>query len=146
MGWANMPARPEDEEDPEKNPMKLREFFDPSPVPVEEIENPAQDHFGDQDDEDLENQMMPDEPEDFDPSIEDPESFQGRLGGTSIAIVPNMGHGGEFVSTPDKMGAARGTYGMHSDSKQPSDLVDKRSAWDVIELLVQNIKNSGEEV
>ena len=38
-------------------------------------------------------------------------------------------------------------YGIHTDGKRtPPDLVDKRSAWDVIELIVQKIRSSGEDL
>jgi hypothetical protein len=134
MGWANMPPRPEDENDPEKNPMKLREFFDPTPVPPGEIENLGQDYFKDQTDEELEPDI---EPEGM--GIDDPDSFSGRLGGTSIFVMPKLGPGGEFVSSPDGRGSARGTYGLHSDGKQAGDMVDKRSAWDILQQVISNM-------
>jgi hypothetical protein len=149
---------PDEKED---DNMKMHEFFCPEPVPVEEIDNPDQDGLKDQSDADIEpdheeHEEELDGPEGltdlgvepgdgFEPERPDP-GFTGRLGGTSIKIVPKMGPAGEFVGSPDQMGAARGTYGMHTDGKQTQDLVDKRSAWDVIELLVQNLKNSGEDL
>jgi len=154
-GWANMPPRPEDEDDPEKNPMKLREFFNPEPIPVQEIDNPEQDHFKDQTDDELEGQIETGDEEemkasaiddaDFDPSIEDQDSFSDRLGGTSISIVPNLGKGTEFMSSPDKMGGARGTFGLHSDGAGTPDIVDKSSAWDVLQNVVAAMGKKSEE-
>jgi len=162
-GWANMPPRPEDEDDPEKNPMKLREFFNPEPIPVEEIDNPEQDHLEDQSDDELEGQMDSEEPGEemkvsaisdkdfgdeeggFDPSIEEPDSFSDRLGGTSISIVPNLGKGSEFISSPDKMGAARGTFGLQADGGKGNDIVGKSSAWDVLQKVVTAMSQNSEE-
>ncbi len=172
-GWSASPTlgdKPEDvwkvPDEKEENAMKLREFFCPEPVPVEEIDNPEQDHFKDQSDDFVEDQI--DEPEEeegeegvglqdlgiepgdgFQPS-DDSNGFSGRLGGSTISIVPKMGPGGEFLMSPDKMGAARGTYGIHTDSKKANDLVDKESAWDVLQWVVssmgKNLPDRDEEV
>lgn len=172
-GWSSSPTfgdNPNDVWKPpqkEENDMKLQEFFDPEPIQAEKIDNPKQDYLKDQSDGDIENkvgQIYGDEDDNDDfseelPSLqdlgiepgdgfhpEDDDGFTDRLGSTTISLVPNAGFGGEFVSSPDKMGGARGTYGLHSDSKGSDDLVDKRSAWDVIELIVQNIKKSEEDL
>ena len=171
-GWANAPYRPEDDQDPRKNPMKLKEFFSPAPVPVEEVENPDPRHDHDQSDEDVESQidanfgsqdndeegeelMGPPGPglEDMDDMMGDhddmgPPGFTGRLGGMSLNVLPRPGAAGEFVSSPDKLGAARGTFGLHTDGSQPNDVVDKSSAWDVLQKVVSalNSNNNGEEI
>jgi hypothetical protein len=51
----------------------------------------------------------------------------------TIMQMPNLGHAGDFMMSPDRMGAARGTYGMHTDDKKPDDVVSKSSAWDVLQ-------------
>jgi hypothetical protein len=40
--------------------------------------------------------------------------------------------------SPDKHGAARGTYGMHMDGKDKAspEMLDKRSAWDVLQHVI----------
>ncbi len=175
-GWSASPAfgdKPEDvwrvPDEKEENAMKLREFFCPEPVPVEEVDNPDQDHFKDQSDARIEDRIeepagdeehdegdgaslqgLGIEPGDgFEPS-DDENGFAGRLGGSTISIVPSTGPAGEFLMSPDKMGAARGTYGIHTDSKKPNDLVDKQSAWDVLQWVVasmgKNLPDRDEEI
>lgn len=144
-GWANMPPRPEDEDDPEKNPMKLREFFDPSPVPVEEVENPEPGYEHDQSDEDMEpdedDGIIHSEPDsdDFAPHLGDGPSFgpsplggdeppehTGRLGGISMNLVGKSPPGGLLGAGPS------------------GDMVGKSSAWDVLQKVVDALgKNSG---
>lgn len=144
-GWANMPPRPEDEDDPEKNPMKLREFFDPSPVPVEEVENPEPGYEHDQSDEDMEPDedggIIHSEPDsdDFAPHLgdgpsfgpsmlggEEPPEHTGRLGGISMNLVGKSPPGGLLGAGPS------------------GDMVGKSSAWDVLQKVVDALgKNSG---
>ena len=131
--------------------MKLREFFDPSPIESEPLTNPQQDYLNDGTDEELEDDIQglggpgddefehhAGEVQQGPESDEDPQSFTGRYGGETILMLPNMGRGSEFIMSPDKFGAARGTYGMHMDNKQKvsPEMLDKRSAWDVLQHVI----------
>ena len=149
-GWASSPAMGHKRgvwDVPEGTDMKLREFFDPSPeffdpspVAAEAVDNPDQDHLEDQGDEDLEGQLDRMSPE------EDGEDggFTGRLEPQDIFVLPKMGQGGEFVADPTSFGAARGTYGIHTDAKS-HDLVDKSSAWDLLQQVVQAMSSHEEK-
>lgn len=163
-GWAEPPGEGEDENSvwkvpEERDPMKLREFFDPAPVPVREEDEPEQHEDGDERPEGVGERdggdMGPETLQaDFgEESPEHEDSFGDRLGGTSLFVLPNMGQDSEFVSTPDKMGAARGTFGMHMDGKEKGgELVDKRSAWDVLQSVIcamsshENPEDPGEAI
>jgi len=139
-GWANAPFRPEDENDPEKNPMKLREFFNPEPVPVDEVENDNPFHSEDQSDDEIDGPEMElggeiekDDDDDFGSSpmpmpMPPPEIGHGgpgiggspgiRLGGHSLNVLPK--------SPPLGLGGPGGQ----------TDIVQKSSAWDVLQKVV----------
>jgi hypothetical protein len=133
---------------PEERDMELKEFFDPSPIKPEPLTNDDQQYLNDQTDEDLESKIdriWPDDDDSCEFGDEQDEedggeerSFAGRYGGETIMMIPNMGKGVDFVMSPDKFGAARGTYGMHTDNKKvaSSDLLDKRSAWDILQHVI----------
>ena len=159
-GWARSPNLGEEEDE-----MKLSEFFDPSPVKVEEIDNPGQDNFKDQSDEEIEPEFSgrhadgSDDEEDSDsPEIEiqgtmdadgaedlasqlrsaaeEPENTSSDF--ENIMMIPNSGHATEFLMSPTKMGAARGSYGLKSDSiGGGNEIVDKSSAWDILAKVVR---------
>ena len=156
-GWATAPSHPTgDDPNDEEKPMKMREFFDPKPIEAEPLTNQGQDYLNDATDEEVENKVDQlwdrDDNDNFadspgsvlqEPTGEDDEgqgeqSFAGRYGGETIMLMPNIGKGGEFIMSPDKHGAARGTYGMHMDGKDKgnADMLDKRSAWDVLQHVI----------
>jgi len=125
--WGNSPKMGGNPEDPwrvpEERDMKLREFFNPEPVTAEEIDNPAQDHLEDQGDDELElDASAATEPED-------------------IEIIPHLGQPTDFVMSPTGFGNARGSFGMHTDAVD-HDLVDKGSAWDVLQKVVCALDNN----
>jgi hypothetical protein len=128
-GWSSSPTLGDTDKTPwrvpEENNMKLREFFDPTPVQAEEIDNPAQDHFEDQGDDELE--LDPDPLPNPD-MMTDPET---RTSPEDIGFEPHLGQPTDFVMSPVGFGSARGSYGIHTDGKEP-ELVDKSSAWDVL--------------
>lgn len=159
-GWASSPSMGEPDvwDVPKENDMKLREFFDPKPVDAEPLTNPGQDYLNDGTDEEIETDVDglfhrsdtdTDDNGDL-PGVDgdsDPQSFAGRYGGETILLIPNPGHGTEFMMSPDKFGAARGTYGMHTDQKNtiPNDLLDKRSAWDVLQHVISAMARREQE-
>ena len=164
-GWATDPNAADHDPKwkvPEGNDMKLREFFDPAPIEAEALENPDQDGLHDQTDDELEDTAdriwgshrddEEEHEEGHEGSVEEPDgdedsqSFVGRYGGETIMMSPNPGHGLDFVMSPDKHGAARGTYGMHMDGKDKAagDLLDKRSAWDVLQHVINAMARSGQ--
>ena len=127
--------------------MKLREFFDPSPIRVEALDNPDQDHHRDGTDDELEmndvDNMEGDAGDDEGIeqmlSMADSEPGDGDDLGSpeNILLMPHVGHGTDFVMSPDRMGGARGTFGMHSDGAgHRGEIVDKSSAWDVLAKVV----------
>jgi hypothetical protein len=152
--------------------MKLREFFDPSPIAAEAIDNPEQDKHGDATDDELEtgdvdgmespmgdapdeDEMLAsmfdnDEDKDGD-EVVDPDDMAGMadtepgdgsdLGSPeTMLLMPHIGHGTDHVMSPDRMGGARGTYGMHSDGGAiKASTVDKSSAWDVLSKVVNSL-------
>jgi hypothetical protein len=144
-GWANMPPRPEDENDPEKNPMKLREFFDPSPVPVDEIDNPEQGHEEDQSDDEIE----PDgDIHHSEPDFGDDDGFEPHVGGLSLGPSephedepgPHTGRLGGISMNIVKPSSPGGLLGAGASG----DMVGKSSAWDVLQKVVDALgKNSG---
>jgi hypothetical protein len=167
--WAQSPTLGDDPNNvwnvPKESNMKLKEFFDPSPVETEPLTNPGQDYLNDATDEELEDRANPgqdEEPSDLAAAFgageeeehagsveepdggEDPESATGRYGGENIVMMPNIGRGIDFVMSPDKFGAARGTYGMHTDGrdKAQADMLDKRSAWDVLQHVITAMAKS----
>lgn len=75
---------------------------------------------------------------------EEEGSFAGRYGGETIMMMPNVGRGVDFVMSPDKFGAARGSYGMHTDGKDRTspEMLDKRSAWDVLQHVITAMAKS----
>lgn len=106
---------------PEEEEMNLREFFDPSPIPVEEVDNPAQDHFKDGSDEDLETKIdkgfgtgMDDVPQ------ADDDDEEMSIQAARMTIMPPAGPGGLL---PPGGGAG-------------GEVVDKASAWDVLQKVV----------
>lgn len=116
-GWASSPEMGSDPDNVWKVPenTSVREFFDPSPVSPSE-------------------------------GSESSDSFSDRLGGTSIFVVPKLGPGGEFLMSPDAMGAARGTYGIHTDGRgHDTDLLGKRSAWELIQQVVDALSQENSE-
>lgn len=162
-GWAASPAMGDDHgvwgiprDKKEEGHMKLREFFDPSPVPTEGIDNPGQDHFKDQSDEDLEadvdrtygggesNDDFAEPPEGALGGDEEDGGFTGRLEPTSIFVLPKMGQGTEFLADPTTHGAARGTYGIHTDSTD-HELVSKGTAWDVLQRVIAAMSHEDHE-
>ena len=189
-GWANSPSN-QKRIRRENLTMKLREFFDPSPIAAEAIDNPDEEKFGDQTDDEVEDndgegdgfelELGGDDDEGIelhgsadadgigqmsksfqlkkgdDGRLEapDPGEFKGGPAGHlgpepsepgdgddlgepdgTIVAMPHLGHGNDFVQSPDKMGSARGTFGMHSDSMGSNGQLDKRSAWDVLSKVV----------
>jgi hypothetical protein len=105
---------------PEEEEMNLREFFDPSPVPVEEIDNPAQDHMKDGSDEDLETKIdkgfgtgMDDVPH------ADDDDEEMSIQAARMSILPAPGPGG--LLPPGGGGG---------------EVVNKASAWDVLQKVV----------
>lgn len=170
-GWANAPAN-QKKIRRENLTMRLREFFDPSPIAVEEIDNPEQDQHGDSTDDEIErgdeDGMESDEVEveigadDFD-GMEDEGGIEDLIGKLSsmadtepgdgqdigapngnIAMTPKMGPT-NFVASPDKMGSARGTFGLHSDSQGAGSVTQKSSAWDVLKKVVDAMGEEDEE-
>lgn len=147
-GWATDPSAPDRQKFvPEEGDMKLKEFFDPAPPETEPLENQGQDYMNDATDDEIETKIDVDVDTSGDEhagSVEEPEgddepqSFSGRYGGETLMMIPNVGKGVDFVMSPDKFGAARGTYGMQADGKDKSagDMLDKRSAWDVLQRIV----------
>ena len=148
-GWANAPYKPEDENDPEKNPMKLREFFNPEPVPVDEVENEDPFHMEDQSDDEIDGPDVELGAE-VEPPEEGPESDGDDFGGPSMMgpppspPPPEIGHGGPGIGgTP---GVRLGGHSLNILPKSPpmglgmgggsEDIVQKRSAWDVLQKVV----------
>ena len=146
----------------ENRDMNIREFFDPKPVAVEEIDNPDQDKHGDSTDDELEAgdhdgmENDGDEEEELqvvgsDDDGDDLTDLVQQLTGMSdsepgdgddlgapagnIMLSPKFGQT-DFVMSPDRMGSARGLYGMHSDGAGHASVTDKSSAWDVLKKVI----------
>lgn len=166
-GWASSPAFGDHpgnvwnvpEDDKEQNEMNLREFFDASPVPVAEVENPEPEHLGDQTDDEIEDDLPDDGPElsmdlmgepDGDEDDGEPEGDHPEPDGDE----PDFGDAGEPGSDePDEFQISVGSMPKLlprdmtsvSDLSQPPlggavpggrDLVGKSSAWDVLQRVV----------
>jgi hypothetical protein len=177
-GWASSPTMGDDPNSvwnvPKESTMRLKEFFDPSPIETEPLSNQGQDYLNDATDDELEDRVNPgqddapprmglnmfrddhdeqeagDDEEQHAGGVEGPEgdgdegSFAGRYGGETIMMMPNVGHGVDFMMSPDKFGAARGNYGMHTDGNDRGspEVLDKRSAWDVLQHVITAMAKS----
>jgi hypothetical protein len=138
-GWANMPPRPGDENDPEKNPMKLREFFDPNPIEAESVENPDPTNAKDGSDEEIEGEIDAihgEEPDEVDEPEADFEMEPPPPAGAESEPQPAA----EFqmsMSPSALLPKKPGISGMLPNaSAGNAELVNKSSAWDVLQKVV----------
>ena len=120
---------------PEDEEMNLKEFFDPSPIEVEAIDNPGQDNLKDQTDDDLENKIDRnyglESNDDFaqpPPSPLGDEEGEDDIGGMISISSPPTSVGA--LMDPPKPGGLVPPGGMGGD------VVDKASAWDVLQKVV----------